>query len=133
MKMHDYNSLAWLLTESWIFLYFLLSHLTQIWVLSQTKIINTVLWPFGKTEQIQKVTIIFIQNNNYFHPGLFWVIISPFRVGRQFLSIYIRGRSQTTLTRLCLFLTTYPPPLTFSTLWTLTKSQHILTTYPLLL
>ena len=28
----------------------------------------------------------------------------------------LRGRSQTTLTSFCLFLTTYPPPLTFSTL-----------------
>ena len=28
----------------------------------------------------------------------------------------VRGRSQTTLTRFWLFLTTYPPPLTFSSL-----------------
>ena len=41
----------------------------------------------------------------------------------------VRCRSQTTLTRFWLFLTTYPPPLTFSTLWTLTKIQHFWTTY----
>jgi hypothetical protein len=32
-----------------------------------------------------------------------------------------RCRSQTTLTRFGLFLTTYPPPLTFFMVWTLTK------------
>ena len=40
-----------------------------------------------------------------------------------------RGRSQTTLTRFWLFLTTYPPALTFSMVWTLTKSGHSKTTY----
>ena len=35
-----------------------------------------------------------------------------------------RGRSQTMLKRFWLFLTTYPPSLTFSTLWTLTKIQQ---------
>ena len=34
-----------------------------------------------------------------------------------------RGRSQTTLTRFWFFLTTYPPVLTFSMGWTLTKSH----------
>ena len=34
----------------------------------------------------------------------------------QFGPFQVRGRSQTTLTRFWLFLTTYPPPLTFSTL-----------------
>ena len=38
------------------------------------------------------------------------------------------GRSQTTLTKLWLFLTTYPPPLTFCMVWTLTKSGHFWTT-----
>ena len=33
----------------------------------------------------------------------------------------LRGRLQTTLTSVWLFLTTYSPPFTFSTLWTLTK------------
>ena len=39
------------------------------------------------------------------------------------------GRSQTTLTRFWIFLTTYPPALTFSMVWTLTKSGHFSTTY----
>ena len=44
----------------------------------------------------------------------------------------IRGCSQTTLTRFWIFLTTYyPPPLTFSTLWTLAKSGHFWTTWHL--
>ena len=38
------------------------------------------------------------------------------------------GRSQTTLTRFCLFLTTYPPALTFCMVWTLTRSGHFKTT-----
>ena len=43
----------------------------------------------------------------------------------------VSGRSQTTLTSFWLFLTTYPPPLTFSTLWTLTKIDIFgLPTYP---
>ena len=42
--------------------------------------------------------------------------------------IQLRGCSQTTLTRFWLFLTTYPPLLTFSTL-TLTKSGHFWTIY----
>ena len=44
---------------------------------------------------------------------------------------YIRiwGRSQTTLTEFLLFLTTYPPALTFSMLWRLTESEHFWTTY----
>ena len=41
----------------------------------------------------------------------------------------IRGRSQTTLTRFWYFLTTYPPALTFSMVWMLTKSVHFKTTY----
>ena len=45
----------------------------------------------------------------------------------------LRGRSQTKLTSFGLFLTTYPPPVTFLTLWTLTKSQHFWTNYPHLL
>ena len=36
----------------------------------------------------------------------------------------IRGHSQTTLTRYWLFLTTYPPALTFSMAQTLTKSEY---------
>ena len=40
-----------------------------------------------------------------------------------------RGRSQTTLTRFWVFLTTYPPVLTFSMVWKLTKSGHFWTTY----
>ena len=35
----------------------------------------------------------------------------------------IRGCSQTTLTRFWIFLTTYPPALIFSMVWTLTKSK----------
>ena len=35
--------------------------------------------------------------------------------------------------KICLFLTIYPPPLTFSTLSTLKKCQHFWTTYPPLL
>ena len=35
--------------------------MTQIWVLGQAETIITVVWPFGKTKQIHKVTI-FIQN-----------------------------------------------------------------------
>ena len=46
-----------------------------------------------------------------------------------FLLASVRGRSQTTLTRFWLFLTTYPPPLTFSMVWTLTWSGHFWTTY----
>ena len=42
----------------------------------------------------------------------------------------VRGRSQTMLTQFWLFLTTCPPLLTFSMLWTLTKSGHFWTTYP---
>ena len=41
----------------------------------------------------------------------------------------IRGRSQTTLIRFWLFLTTYPPLLTFSMISTLAKSGHFWTTY----
>ena len=40
-----------------------------------------------------------------------------------------KGRSQTTLTRFSVFLTTYPPALTFSIVWTLTKSGYFWTTY----
>ena len=40
-----------------------------------------------------------------------------------------RGRSQATLTSFWLFLTTYPPTLTFCIVWTLTKSWHFKTTY----
>ena len=46
---------------------------------------------------------------------------------------YLRGPSQTSLTIFWLFLTTYPPALTFSILLMLAKSQHFWTTYPLLL
>ena len=43
----------------------------------------------------------------------------------------LRGHSQTTtLTRFWLFLTTYPTPLIFYMVWTLTKSGHFWTTYP---
>ena len=48
---------------------------------------------------------------------------------QNFMGIVLRGRSQTTLTRFWLFLTTYPPMLTFSMVWTLTKSGHFWTTY----
>ena len=48
-------------------------------------------------------------------------------------NFWVGGCLQTTLTSLWLFLTTYPPALTFSNLWTLTKSQHFWTTYPPLL
>ena len=41
----------------------------------------------------------------------------------------IRGRSQTMLTIFWLFLTTYPPALTFSMVWTLTKCGHFWTSY----
>ena len=41
----------------------------------------------------------------------------------------IRGRSQTTFTRLLLFLTTYPTALTFFMVWKFTKSGHSWTTY----
>ena len=41
----------------------------------------------------------------------------------------IRGRSQTTLIRFSLFLTTYPPALTFYMVWTLRKNGHFWTTY----
>jgi len=51
-------------------------------------------------------------------------------VGRHLLwGIVVRGRSQTTLTRVWLFLTTYPPAFTFSALKTLTKDWHFGTTY----
>ena len=43
--------------------------------------------------------------------------------------IDIGVRSQTTLTRFWLFLTTYPPQLTFSMVWMLTKSGYFWTTY----
>ena len=43
--------------------------------------------------------------------------------------IFIGGRSQTTLTRFWLFLTTYPPALTFSMVYTLTKTGHFWNTY----
>ena len=43
--------------------------------------------------------------------------------------IPIRGCSQITLTKFWLFLTNYPPALTFSMVWTLTKSGHFWTTY----
>ena len=43
--------------------------------------------------------------------------------------IYIRGRSQTTFTRFCLFLTIYPPAFTFSMVWKFTKSGRFWTTY----
>ena len=49
------------------------------------------------------------------------------RFGR--IEFRIRGRSQTTLTRFRLFLTTYPPPLTFSMVWMLTKSWYFCTIY----
>ena len=39
------------------------------------------------------------------------------------------GHSQTTLTRFWLFLATYPPALTLSMVWMLTKSEHFWTTY----
>ena len=41
----------------------------------------------------------------------------------------VTGCSQTMLTRFRLFLTTYPPALTSSTVWALTKSGHFKTTY----
>jgi hypothetical protein len=41
----------------------------------------------------------------------------------------LRGRSQTMLPIFWLFLTTYPPALTFSMVWKLTKSGHFWTTY----
>ena len=41
----------------------------------------------------------------------------------------LSGRSHTMLTRFWLFLTTYPPALTFSTLQTLTNTRHFWTTY----
>ena len=44
-------------------------------------------------------------------------------------SLQQRGHSRTTLTRFWLFLTTYPPALTFSMVWALTKSGHFWTTY----
>ena len=43
--------------------------------------------------------------------------------------IWIRGHSQTTLTRFWLFLTTYPHVWTFSMVCTLTKSGHFWITY----
>ena len=41
----------------------------------------------------------------------------------------VRGRSLTTLSSFCLFLTTYPPTLTFSTLWMLTKIWYFWTIF----
>ena len=41
----------------------------------------------------------------------------------------LRGRSKTTLTRFWLFLTTYPPALIFSIVWTLTKRGQFWPTY----
>ena len=43
--------------------------------------------------------------------------------------LIVWDRSQTTLRRFCLFLTTYPLALTFSMVWMLTKSGHFWTTY----
>ena len=43
--------------------------------------------------------------------------------------LWPRGRSQITLTRFWVFLNTYPPALTFSMVWMLTKSGHFWTTY----
>ena len=48
----------------------------------------------------------------------------------ELILLLLRERSQTMLTSV--FLTTYPPSLTFSTLYTLKKSQHFWTTYPTL-
>ena len=48
----------------------------------------------------------------------------------QFISIDLRGCSQTTLTSFCLFLTTCPPTLTFSNLVMVDKKLKFLTTYP---
>ena len=43
--------------------------------------------------------------------------------------LWPRGRSQITLTRFWVFLNTYPPALTFSMVWMLTKSVHFKPTY----
>ena len=42
---------------------------------------------------------------------------------------HVWGCSQTRLIRFCLFLTTYPPVLSISMVWTLTKCRHSKTTY----
>ena len=51
------------------------TRLKLIWVLSQAETKITVVWPFGKTEQLKKIATIFTQNDNYFQLGLFRVKI----------------------------------------------------------
>ena len=53
----------------------------------------------------------------------------PISIKFVFIDQLQRGRSQITLTSFRLFLTSYPSPLTFSNLWTLTKIDICLTTY----
>ena len=45
------------------------------WLISQAETIINLERPFGKTEQIHRMTTIFTQKNNFFHPGTFWVKI----------------------------------------------------------
>ena len=55
-----------------IFLWNWLAHLPQNWVLSQAETIITILWSFGRTEQIYNY---FWFKMTIFHPGSFWVTI----------------------------------------------------------
>ena len=58
-----------------IFLWTWLSHLTQIWVLSQAETIITFVWSFGKTEQIKKGQLFSHKITKKYHQGQFWVNI----------------------------------------------------------
>ena len=49
--------------------------LTHIWVMSQAETIITLKRPFGKTEQIHRMAIIFTHKSNFFHAGSFLVKI----------------------------------------------------------
>jgi hypothetical protein len=76
---------------------------------------------FGK-DWLTSLTIFSLVKHSF--QCAFWKFMAS---KRSICRVMLRGRSQTTLTRFWLFLTTYPTVLKFSMVWTLTKSGNFWT------
>ena len=67
--------------------------------------------------------------NLHFYIFFYWKVKSLLRPQESEREIASKGSFTNYVDKILAFLTTYPPPLTFSTLWT-TKRQYLWTTFP---
>ena len=87
-------------------------------------------WDVFVMDLIDNSSIFFrcFDMNQNFYSGFYFFYLS-YEIKDKARMLPYKGRSKTTLARFWLFLTTYPPVLTFSMVWTLTNSGHFWTTY----